>query len=80
MNTTVNLTGWLGLAVPWPFYVQDMYHWRCGFTPLIGKVLGILKNPRNFRIGAANTLKVPKHKIFDGVFFASKEHIWSSDS
>jgi hypothetical protein len=26
------------------------------------------------------TLKVPKHEIFDGVFFASKEPIWSRDS
>jgi hypothetical protein len=25
-------------------------------------------------------LKVPKHEIFDGVFFASKEPIWSRDS
>jgi hypothetical protein len=25
-------------------------------------------------------LKVPKHEIFDGVFFASKEPIWSPDS
>jgi hypothetical protein len=25
-------------------------------------------------------LKVPKHEIFDGGFFASKEPIWSPDS
>jgi hypothetical protein len=25
-------------------------------------------------------LKVPKHEIFDGEFFASKEPIWSPDS
>jgi hypothetical protein len=27
-----------------------------------------------------NALKVPKHEIFDGGFFASKEPIWSPDS
>ncbi len=31
-------------------------------------------------IRTGRDLKVPKHEIFDGVFFASKEPIWFRDS
>ncbi len=34
----------------------------------------------NARCVRAVDLKVPKHEIFDGGFFASKEPIWSPDS
>jgi hypothetical protein len=40
-----------------------------------------LPNPvQTIKSPAGVPLKVPKHEIFDGGFFASKEPIWSPDS
>jgi hypothetical protein len=53
-----------------------------------GTILNILLWPEleflnklpNFGILESQDLKVPKHEIFNGGFFASKEPIWSPDS
>jgi hypothetical protein len=44
----------------------------CFFTFMLR---GVIRNKYEER----NNLKVPKHEIFGGGFFASKEPIWSPD-